>query len=456
MKIIVLALLSVVFLDIMNQGLVFPLINTIVMNPAKAILPHATPTSTREFDYGLLMGAFYICWFFGAAYISRVSDMIGRKQGVLICLAGNLLGYVLTIVSLETSSFWLMLFARALAGFTAGNQPIAQAALVDISESEAQRTRYMGLILVAVSAGLVAGPLIGGLLSDKAVLGHDASVELPFYGVSGMIVVSLNLIFFFFHNKRTEREPFTFKLLDVFLTLWQAAKRPTVAKLGAVFFFGQIALNAFYIFMANYYYRRFGFDTLENAATLVVLGVGLGFGSAFLVTPINKRFGKRAIIAACLAVMGVSGLLSIVNPWPVAAYILILPSNPNDPELLAARVHPDPALHHPVRDLLPDDANDVLDRRGRERAGVGYGGVRGAVHPRRRPRLAPERRSDGDQHPYAVPDRRRGGDYRDHTGLHIVAGRRYPRAGAIGRRGRGNVRLRTVFAPSRSSGPRAS
>jgi len=324
-RITVLALLSVVFLDIMNQGLVFPILNTIVMDPAKGILPHGTPTSTREFDYGLLMSAFYLCWFFGAAYISRISDMIGRKQGILICLTGNLLGYVLTIVSLEIGSFWLLLFGRSLAGFTAGNQPIAQAALIDISESEAQRTRYMGLILVAVSAGLVAGPLIGGLLSDKAVLGRDASVELPFYFVSGLIVFSLNLIFFFFHNQRTEREPFAFKPLDVFLTLWSAAKRPTIAKLGAVFFFGQIALNAFYIFMANYFYSRFGFDTLENSATLVVLGVGLGFGSAFLVTPINRRYGKRAIVAVCLAVMGLSGVLSIVNPWPFFAYVLILP-----------------------------------------------------------------------------------------------------------------------------------
>jgi len=324
-RITVLALLSVVFLDIMNQGLVFPLINTIIMDPAKGILPHDTPVSAREFDYGLMMSAFYLCWFFGAAYISRISDMIGRKQGILICLGGNLMGYVLTIVALEISSFGLLLFARALAGFTAGNQPIAQAALIDISESETQRPRYMGLILVAVSAGLVAGPLFGGLLSDKAVLGSEASVELPFYFVSGLIVFSINLIFFFFHNRRTEREPFVFRPLDVFLTLWDAAKRPTVARLGAVFFFGQIALNAFYIFMANYFYSRFGFDTLENSATLVVLGIGLGFGSAFLVTPINRRYGKRAIVAVSLAVMGVSGLLSIVNPWPIAAYILILP-----------------------------------------------------------------------------------------------------------------------------------
>ena len=325
MKIAVIALLSVVSLDLMNQGLVFPILNTIVMDPSHGILPEHTTVAERHQDFGLLMGAFFLCWFLGAAYISRISDFIGRKESILICLAGNFLGYALVIVALELSSFWLLLFARALSGFTAGNQPIAQAALIDISESDEQKTRYMGLILVAVSVGLVAGPLIGGLLSDKAVLGRYASVELPFYCVAGMVLISLTLIIMFFHNKRTERQPFEFKPLQVFLTLWEACRRPVILKLSLVFFFGQLSLTAFYIFMSNYYYSRFQFGTLQNSIALVILGVGLGFGSSFLVGPINARFSKIKIIFTCLALIGVSVLLSTVNPSPFFAYVLILP-----------------------------------------------------------------------------------------------------------------------------------
>ena len=325
MKIAVVALLSVVSLDLMNQALVFPILNTIVMDPAHGILPEHTTVAERHLDFGLLMGAFFLCWFLGAAYISKISDFIGRKEGILICLAGNFLGYVLIIVAVELSSFWLLLFARMLSGFTAGNQPIAQAALIDISESDQQKTRYMGLILLAVSVGLVAGPLIGGLLSDKAVLGRYASVELPFYCVAGMVLISLTLIIMFFHNTRTERQPFEFKPLEVFLTLWEACKRPVILKLSLVFFFGQLSLNACYVFMSNYYYSRFQFDTLQNSIALVILGVGLGFGSSFLVGPITARFSKIKIISTCLALMGVSVLLSIVNPSPFFAYVLVLP-----------------------------------------------------------------------------------------------------------------------------------
>lgn len=237
MRITVIALLSVVFLDLMNQGLVIPILNTVVMDRSYGLLPEHTSVSERQFDFGLLMGAFFLSWFLGAAYISKISDFIGRKTGILICLGGNLLGYLLAIVALDIGSFWLLFAARILGGFTAGNQPIAQAALIDISENDTQKTRFMGLILVAVSAGLVVGPLMGGLLSDKAVLGAEASVELPFYCVSVLVAVSIGLIFLFFQDKRTERPPFEFKPFGVFLTLWEAARRPVILKLSLVFFF---------------------------------------------------------------------------------------------------------------------------------------------------------------------------------------------------------------------------
>ncbi|MCP4329734.1 MAG: TCR/Tet family MFS transporter [Alphaproteobacteria bacterium] len=324
MKIAGFALLMVVALDVMSQGLVIPILNTIIMDPAQDLLPADTTVAVRQFDFGLAMGIFFLCWFLGAAYISKISDFIGRKEGILICLSGNLLGYILTIAALEVDSLALLLVARAVTGFTAGNQPIAQAALVDISENEQQKARFMGLVVMAISVGLVAGPLIGGLLSDADLLGEFASLELPFYCAALLVVVNMTLIIVFFHNQKRERRPFKIRPLEVFLTLWTAAKRPTVLKLSLVFFFAQLALNSFYVFMDNYFYSRFQFDTLQNALSLIVMGAGLGLASAFLVAPINARFDKTQTIIVSLAVMAVAAALSIVNPSPFLAYVLII------------------------------------------------------------------------------------------------------------------------------------
>lgn len=320
------ALLSVVFLDIMSQALVIPILNTVIMDPAHGFLPVDTPRANRQFDFGLLMGIFYLCWFLGAAYISKISDSIGRRAAILICLFGNFLGYVLTIAAFDLNNLTLLIVSRAIGGFTAGNQPIAQAALVDLSTNEAQKTRYLGLVLVGVSAGMVAGPLMGGVLSDRALLGQLASVELVFYAVAALVVANIALIVFFFHETRTDRRPpFRFRPFEVFLTLWHAARRPTVLRISAVFFFAQLALFSFYVFMDNYFYSRFGFDTLQNSFTMVVLGVAMGLASAFLVGPVSERFGKRPIVCVCLAIMAASAVLSAVNPSPWIAYALIVP-----------------------------------------------------------------------------------------------------------------------------------
>ena len=87
-------LLFVVFVDVVGQGLIIPIINALVMDPASAFLPAGTPQDTRQFNFGLVIGLFYLSWFLGAVYISKLSDSIGRKNGILICLAGALFGYV--------------------------------------------------------------------------------------------------------------------------------------------------------------------------------------------------------------------------------------------------------------------------------------------------------------------------------------------------------------------------
>ena len=236
MKIAQVALLLVVVIDIMGQGLVLPLVTTLILSPTGGILPAATSMAEREFKYGLAIGIFFLAWFIGAAYISKLTDSIGRKNGILICLAGGFVGYGLTIASIHVDSFALLAIGRAISGFTAGNQPIAQAALIDMSRDESEKTRYMGLTVMAMAIGLVVGAVLGGSLSDTALLGGLASLSLPFYAAAFLIIVNTVLIVVFFHDVRLERLRLQFNPADAFLIVWQACRRPLVLKLSFVFF----------------------------------------------------------------------------------------------------------------------------------------------------------------------------------------------------------------------------
>ncbi len=316
-------LMFVVFVDLIGQGLVFPIINTLIMDPSTGFLPEDTSMGMRHFDYGLVIGIFFLSWFLGVVYVAKVSDSIGRKNALLICLGGALTGYAVTLVALYVSSLWLLILGRAITGFTAGNQPIAQAAMIDGSTDDADRDRNMGFIVTGISFGLVGGPIIGGLLSDPVVLGSWASLKLPFYAAFAMVLLAIVMVIVFFRDIRTERLPFVFRPLDIFDSLWQVTRHPIVMRIMPVYALFMIANVTFYIFVDNYLTSAFGYGVLGGSIAMLVIGVALATSSTFLVKPVQSRFAKQYIVGSASAVMVICSLAFVLIPVGWLTYIPI-------------------------------------------------------------------------------------------------------------------------------------
>ena len=320
-----LSLLLVCVLDVMGLGLAIPVLTTLLLDPTQAFLDAQTTSATRQLYFGITMGVYALSWFFGAAYISKLSDNIGRKRGILICLGGSLTGNVLTIIAIYLGSFSLLLVSRVITGFTAGNQPIAQAALVDLCTTEQERARYMGFVTVAISIGLVTGPLIGGFLTDADLLGAIASMQAPFYAAGGLVLINVVLIAGFFRETNLDLKPITFRITDVFLTLWQAAKRPVVLKISLVFFFSQVAMNGFFLFLTTYLFTRFQFTTLENSIVMILFGLSMAFAGGAVVPRLINDFNKKSIVYGTLVVMAVTEIFFILNPVGELSFLLLMP-----------------------------------------------------------------------------------------------------------------------------------
>ncbi len=314
-------LMFVVFVDLIGQGLVFPIINSLIMEPSSGFLPASTTTATRHFDYGLVIGIFFLSWFLGVVYIAKVSDTIGRKNALLICLGGALAGYALTIISLYINSIWLLILGRAITGFTAGNQPIAQAAVIDGSTDEADRDRNMGFIVTGISFGLVGGPIIGALLSDPELLGGEASLKLPFYGAFMLVLIAIALVVIFFHDIRKERTRFVFRPRDITDSLWRVTLHPLVMRIMPVYALFMISNVTFYIFIDNYLTSAFGYGVIGGSVAMLVIGAALATSSTFLVKPVQARFEKRYIIGASLITMVICALAFALLPVAVLTYV---------------------------------------------------------------------------------------------------------------------------------------
>jgi MFS family permease len=164
-------LFGVILLDLIGFGIVIP------------ILPFLSPQlGAGKFDIALIIVSYAVCSGLCGPYWGKLSDRIGRKPVIMICLAGGALAYVLLGLA---SELWMVFAARAFAGLMAGNIGVASAMMADLTTPE-NRARGMGLIGAAFGLGLAMGPVLGGLLA-----GDGNSFTLPCIVAGGMSVLAI-------------------------------------------------------------------------------------------------------------------------------------------------------------------------------------------------------------------------------------------------------------------------
>ncbi|MCR9212956.1 MAG: MFS transporter [Proteobacteria bacterium] len=317
------ALYLVVMLDVSGQGILFPALNTLIIDPANDFLPKGTSATTRNFYYGLIIGSFFFCWFFGATMIASFSDDVGRKKALIICLAGSALGYVLTLVGIYWQSVTLLVLGRVVAGFTAGSQSVSQAAIIDISTEET-KAKNLGKIVAATAAGLAFGPVVGGIFSDKDIL-PEFNVTVPVYIITVCILMTLVLVAVSFKDVRETDGKSSMSLLSAFTDLADAVKFKPIRDISIVFFLNVFGLVLFYVFCIVYLFREFKFTTLENSIAMLVMGVAMALTSWFLIKPLEERFSKKTLVVISLSLMAVFQILFLLSGNGYLAVACILP-----------------------------------------------------------------------------------------------------------------------------------
>lgn len=139
-----------VFIDLMGFGIVIPLLPN-----------YAEQMNATRFAAGWLIAVYSLMQLVFAPLWGRLSDDIGRRPVLLMCLAGSAMSYLLLAVAWRLEVLFL---ARVLAGVAGASIPVAQAYIADVT-GPGERARGMGLIGAAFGLGMVLGPGLGGFLS---------------------------------------------------------------------------------------------------------------------------------------------------------------------------------------------------------------------------------------------------------------------------------------------------
>lgn len=148
-----------VVIDLIGFGIIIP------------ILPFMAPAlGASNFDIALIIAIYSVFAGVAGPFWGKLSDRIGRKPVLLICLGGAAVSYVLLAFS---TTLTMLYIARSLAGVMAGNFGVASAMVADFSKPE-NRAKSMGLIGAAFGIGMVIGPFLGGILA-----GDDGNFMLP-------------------------------------------------------------------------------------------------------------------------------------------------------------------------------------------------------------------------------------------------------------------------------------
>ena len=157
---IFLILLSL-FIIMLGYGILLP---TLPFYTERLALKDNLDSDSINFHIGLLTSIYPLFQLLFVVFWGKLSDKYGRKPIVIIGLIGFVIMQLLTGLA---TSLTMLYAARIFGGiFTSSVIPVSNAYLSDIT-SEKRRTKIMAWSGVAISSGLIFGPVLGGLLSQS-------------------------------------------------------------------------------------------------------------------------------------------------------------------------------------------------------------------------------------------------------------------------------------------------
>jgi len=170
-----LPLFLIVVVDVLALTVMLPLL------PFYAEHFGASPTVV-----GLLVGTYALCQLVAGPVLGQISDRVGRKPVLAVSQIGTFVGLLLLAYA---PNLWLVFFARALDGLTAGNLSTAQAYIAD-STPPKERSRSFALIGIAFGFGFLVGPGASGYLT------HHFGFRVPILGAAALSFTSIMLTLF--------------------------------------------------------------------------------------------------------------------------------------------------------------------------------------------------------------------------------------------------------------------
>ena len=303
---IYLILLSL-FVVMLGYGILLP---TLPYYTERLALKDNLDTDLINFHIGLLTSIYPFFQLIFVVFWGKLSDKYGRKP-IIIC---GLIGFVIMqLLTGLATSLTMLYIARIFGGiFTSSVIPVSNAYLSDIS-SEKRRTKILAWSGVAISSGVIFGPVIGGLLSqtDLHLEYSIGQLHLDRFSVPFLFAAVLGLIVLFIVMKWLKNTVRIYKSTAKKMSLRFTFSNYFIVLLTLSFVL-QFVVTLFETVFSIYGKDELGFNSKQ---------VGIGFmlcGSVMaILQPIFASYGEKFLTVKKLMAFGllISGISLISFPF---------------------------------------------------------------------------------------------------------------------------------------------
>ena len=296
-------ILLTVFIDVIGVGVVVPIL------PFYVAKFNSSPMLVTS-----LFAVFALCSFFSAPVIGALSDRVGRRPMLILSIFSTAFGW---FVFAGATNMLFLFVGRIIDGIMAGNFPIAQSYLSDISKDDKERTANLGLIGAVFGIGFIVGPLLGGVLGQ---FGHT----IPFWFVGILALCNGILALFTLPETRKVSQIKGRLSINPFLPIMRAVQDKKIRNNYLAWFLFGLAIASFQSMFALYLHDIFYFDEFTGGLIYGFIGIIVVFNQGVAMKRVwLKYFKEPTLELGILLVCSVGFLFLSINVFAVFFVALI-------------------------------------------------------------------------------------------------------------------------------------
>ena len=255
----------------------------------------------------LLTTIYAAAQFAAAPLLGKISDRVGRRPVLLVCVFGSAIGYFIFGVG---GALWVLFLARLIDGVTGGNISTAAAYIVDVSKPE-ERAKNFTLMGMAFGLGFILGPALGGALGQL-------SVDAPMFAAGVISLVSVGVIYFLLPEslpkERREMAPLRLSDFNPFASIGYMLRKPGLGVLLVVWALFNFAFDGANSTAGVFLVDKFTAQPGQLGLLFVVVGIATAVVQAALIGRLVPRYGEKRMALVSLIGNAVGGLLIFAAP----------------------------------------------------------------------------------------------------------------------------------------------